>query len=701
MYDLSPFRFRFARPHCYLILAYLLLAAPPSLLTQSPSLPQLSEQSEHQRQPLQLRWRFELFAGLGINAHNNSPFGDDPPNLPSGAPAFEPSARVAPSIALSISPGEFRFAENWGLAAGLELAYLGLNGEFSSVETTSLIIQGIPVIGRNEHDVDLSLNAVSVMPWLELRYADFRLRAGPQVILFSDDQYDQSETILDPPLIEFDEGGRTRRIFNDNENIERDDVLLAAEFALAYDFFLDDRRRLAVSPEIGFQPGGFELSDQTDWSVRSTQFGLRLSWFGAAPPQPTVIRDSVYVRDTTSRIVADLDAETVVLQSRSESIRRDTLSPLRRRERTVIRESWLRRVPAPQELLVAALEAELIDAEGRRVSDVQLSMDLIEEEVLLPISLRWYNPSFPRNRYPLAAELMQERAFADRDLNVLDTIGRRLAADPQAGLTIRTQNALLPRELRKYLQDNWSVAPQQIVHLDAEPLGAFRDPGVRAQAQLSSNRDAILAPIHIRRRSAYSQEPLRLRMRPYVLAEAGLSSWRLRVRLFDSNTLPVFSQEGQTSPPPLIEWTINPEVLPAVLGPHQQLECSFVVVDSSGRAALGDPVRIRFRQLTHSDRLVGQQVRIGLNLDDSDPQAQLDAYAEILQRADSIALVGMFAPDGDPTRQARQLAQVREALAPYGKTAVQSSPGLLRNRASEPAAGGVAEHINLFWLIIR
>ncbi len=650
-------------------------------------------------EPLQLRWRFELFAGLGLYLHSGSPFGADAPNLPPGAPAFEPTFGSMPMIAAAVSPIEIHFSPDLSLSAGVEAAFGNYGTQFSSIETTSLIVQGVPTEGQNEHLVDLSMQALTLTAWLDLRAGNWHLRSGPQLLLATGHQYDQTETILAPDGAEFPEGGDSRVIDDDNHNLDLDETILGLDVALAYDVFLDEQRSLSISPEIHFQPRSFSLNGEIDWQVRVAHAGFRVAWSPAAPTPPTVLRDTLLLRDTTTRIAANLAAEVLELQNRTEIIERDTLSPLRIHERTVVSETWLRRIPAPAEHMVVALEAEFVGADGSVGASLALDMDQARERVIVPIAPLWHATDFPRERHLPNMEVLRELARPDRDLSVIDTIGRRMRELPDAGLTVGGADESVAAALRNYLSSAWSVDSARVV-FERSPA----DANTSVRARLSTGNPALLAPIELLRDVPRVRRPIAVRFTPFVFTENEIPRWRLYAHHALDTALTIFDIDGGGGPRDYI-WEIPTELMPAILSWDDAVVTRFAVYPDRAAQVQAEPVYIRFRQITTSNYTSGTQVRIGLDLQAGALERQIESHAELLREA---ALVGVIYPGAwtsDEKEKQSRLRRITAALKQYSNAAVQVSPGRMAREAqaggSQLVTGGTAEHVNTVWLVIQ
>lgn len=655
--------------------------------------------SDFSPEPLQLRWRFELFAGLGLYLHSGSPFGADAPNLPPGAPAFEPTFGSMPTIAAAVSPVEIHFSPDLSLSAGVEAAFGNFGTQFTSIETTSLIVQGVPTEGQNEHLVDLSMQALTLTAWLDLRAGNWHLRSGPQLLLATGHQYDQTETILAPDGSEFPEGGDSRVIDSDNHNLDLDQTILGLDLALSYEVFLDEQRRLSISPEIHFQPRSFSLRGETDWQVRVAQAGFRVAWSSAAPTPPTVLRDSVLLRDTTTQIFADLAAEVLELQSRTETVERDTLSPLRIHERTVISENWLRRIPAPEELLVVALEAEFVGADGSAGANLTLDMDQASELVFVPISPLWFAAEFPRERLLPDMEVLRERARPDLDLSVIDTIGRRMADMPDTRLTVVGADESVADFLRGQLGAAWSIDAERIIF---EPKRSAA--GDAPRARLSSDNPVLLAPLELLRDVPRVRRPISIRFAPFVYSENEIPRWRLYAHHAHDTALTIFDIVGGGQPQ-AYTWEIPTELMPAILSWEDAIVGRFEVNADRAEPVEAEPVYISFRQITTSNYTSGTQVRIGLDLQAGALERQIEIHANLLRKAALTGVIypGEWAAQGEETTE--RLQRITAALKQYSNAAVQVSPGRMAREAragdSQLVTDGTAEHVNTVWIVIQ
>jgi outer membrane protein OmpA-like peptidoglycan-associated protein/Mg-chelatase subunit ChlD len=224
-------------------------------------------------------------------------------------------------------------------------------------------------------------------------------------------------------------------------------------------------------------------------------------------------------------------------------------------------------------------------------------------------------------KYTLLPDLAATESFDDTQLrgvmekyrNVLNIIGKRLRANPEATITLVGCNANVGPEkgredlsksraeaVRAYLRYIWSIPAERIAvearNLPAAP-STSRNPEGQAEnrrVEILSDHPAILDTVQ----STYFQavtDTEKILLKPDVSAEAGINVWQ--VALYGDETQ-IGVQEGQGDPPAEIPFEVDAIGLDKLAG-FQTLAARMTITDKEGKTLekeSGDLVEVRYVQ---------------------------------------------------------------------------------------------------------
>lgn len=207
--------------------------------------------------------------------------------------------------------------------------------------------------------------------------------------------------------------------------------------------------------------------------------------------------------------------------------------------------------------------------------------------------------------------LIDRATFADSALprstlgiyyHLLHILGRRLASDPSAVLTVTgttdgievppAQQASLARAraeaIAAYLRAAWKVRPEQVIVATSSAPSIPSNPaypeGVveNRRAELSSSSPTLFGPIVHERFREYVVQRRRIALRMAELP-TGVQQWELRIRYRSTD---VGSRAGNGTPPELIAFELDSAALASVAGsvaPRDSLECEVWMHTASGQ----------------------------------------------------------------------------------------------------------------------
>lgn len=491
-------------------------------------------------------------------------------------------------------------------------------GHFSEVQQESVV--GIPQpFATIRHTVDASFAMLTAAPLLSYTaWKNLHLMAGPEIGLLLSGTAIQRETIEDPPGATWVESGTaSKELFNGSlGNPTR--FQLAVALGAGYNIPLTSSQSLVLVPEITASLPLGTLYGTESWSSASYKAGMSLLF----TPQPTplpIVRDTLYLRDTTARIVAALDTENIALDS--AQIFTEHLRSLNNvLYRTTIREHYVRNIPELKPLLSATIKASFVLENGEEAQAAKVTMEefIVNKYVpLLPYVFFDKGQAYLPPRYKRIApeqaetfDIHQQHHIEALDAyyQVLDILGQRMRAHPNAALfitgctaleddapTLAAQRAL---SVAQYLSENWHI-PASRLHTAArgipeKPSNMAQPEGVEEnrRVEFSSTEPQLFAPV-VLTDTIRTVDPPTVRFHRRLFTEAGIRHWSIII-MQRSNTLKII--QGKGTPPAIVDWSIgSDDIRPAA---SQPLEYVFAVVDSTGQSFTTPPSSILFEQLT-------------------------------------------------------------------------------------------------------
>lgn len=364
------------------------------------------------------------------------------------------------------------------------------------------------------------------------------------------------------------------------------------------------------------------------WTMGAIQAGISFQW-GEGSINP-VIRETIYERDTSS-VIVEGGQERLRLRSSESGLVTSEENGLVV-ERTVIHESYVREVPK-QAALKADVRVTGIDWDGKRQPAPTVVVEEFETETYHPLLPHIYFQNgaadLLQSRQTLltstkAADTWKETTLPNGALNIhanmLNVIGARLKANPQARLTVtgcvsnvgaekdNTELAMRrAKAVQTYLSTIWRIKADRIRvvarTLPEKPSSNDVEEGIaeNRRVELSASEPTILAPV-INRSITRSVNPPSLELQPLIDAPAGLRSWTMAIKR-NNSVLQQWTGESVTgeAPPPQ-QWRLSEQLLGESEIP---LKASIQAIDLEGRESTNEK-DITVRQITVKKKRVEQ-----------------------------------------------------------------------------------------------
>ncbi|MCS6966035.1 MAG: OmpA family protein [Candidatus Kapabacteria bacterium] len=525
-------------------------------------------------QPTQPVMRWGIMSGYGANLYS-AQF-QQLPGIPSCCPGFDGGRGTGVAVSLLAEAPWLPYAWLSG-----QLGYWTLSGDLWKQERIGNVAligaQGDTVVraAEVEHTLQALLGAIAADLGISSRFfGRFTARLGLTLGVLLQRYFRQHEQLVVPEGFVFAVEGSRRRNEYEGTIPNTPLALLGASFAVGYSLPVGQAWELV--PTLHYAIFLNNLSS-VSWKPSALRFGATVLYTVYPPLEP--LRDTVYLRDTTTVAIIGLTQETVVLHSRHR--RTDTLMAEGRAwYRTTVKETWHRRVPKPP-ILLPKVDLALPDASA-------LVVEELEQEEALPLLPYIFFPEGSaeleqtrmRLLTPQEAEGFDEHRLPINTLQVyyhlLNVVGKRLQRFPAAELTItgcvnnvgvEFNNVGLARRraeaVRDYFVRVWNIEPRRVqvrARLLPEVPSNPEVPDGREENQrveLSANLPEILAPLFLAE-VGYVATPAMLYLRSAVQAETTLARWQLAVT---HGGEVLYSRQGEGVPPLETAFRVRPELL--------------------------------------------------------------------------------------------------------------------------------------------
>jgi outer membrane protein OmpA-like peptidoglycan-associated protein len=487
----------------------------------------------------ELRPRYGLFAGVGINMHASS--FTQLPNVPSCCPGYGSDVDIVPSV---MGVAYWPIASN--ILLGGRVGYAPLSGTLTRDEATRVMQGGTVVDGTFRHTIKATLNAIALEPSASWNAFDHLfVDAGLRLSYMFAPTYAQAETIVNPAnggtyvdASGTDTRSRTRNVYAGD--LATSSIHLALTASLRYEVPLNAENSLLLAPDVGVAYGMTSIAN-VDWSVHPFHAGLTLLW------QPQTTPEQHLGTPGTA-------------PTPSVPVLPSTLAAL---------------VPSPKMLDVGLGLYSVRDDGGLDTLEKIVVDETISEQItaMLPMVFFERGSDAVPERYGLQAST-PAASFSERSLfgksaldvyhNIVDIVGSRMREHPRATLTltgaimpdsVETAASGLARRRAEHLRDvfvqRWGIDVSRIIVRDRElpeqPSSVKHEDG-RAEnrrVDLASNDPFILDLLRLEDTLRTVTTP-DVVIRPAILSDTTITSWSFTC-IADGKLLT--AQHGMGQPP--------------------------------------------------------------------------------------------------------------------------------------------------------
>jgi len=467
-----------------------------------------------------------------------------------------------------------------------------------------------------QHFLGSTINTLGFEPTVALKFlGGFYSRVGVNASYVLAGNFTQRETIQTPENVVFQNSGKSIRNEGSGEIPDKNSFQFSAVIGISYEVPIGGGS--FIEPDIRYALPITNIAG-VSWKIGSLQVGASLKFPIYPTPNITLVKDTVYKRDTSVTATLGL-AKTRITKQKTEvdvrTVREGTID----HQTTTIIENFLKEVPLNSkfELSIAAFGVE---KNGVRQPNPTIRIEEIETEEGFPLLPHVFfiegstmlSQTDVHQLTPEKAAQFNEEQLPRNTLEIykdmLNIIGSRMQRYPSAAITITgTKNTIntdkttpnLSRDraetVRTYLQNAWSIAPERIniaaQNLPSNAANNTADDGQveNRRAEISSNEPELLKPV-ILREIARSATPPYIELQPKVVSDSGIKTWNMRVAQ-DGEELRAYQGSGL---PTTQRWDILEKPQPMVESP---VSVTLEAVDALGIKKSVDTT-ITVRQLT-------------------------------------------------------------------------------------------------------
>jgi hypothetical protein len=231
-----------------------------------------------------LLWSATVSASGNVNQHRAEFSGL--PGVPSCCPKYSDGSGIGLAVG-----GKFAVPIHRTMFAEMRVNFTTLNGTFTARQNQIIDNNGIAT-GIFEHTIDTKIALLSFEPTVSVvLWKSFQLHGGLSIGAVTSATYIQTETLLSPSDVVFENDSRVRNRFSDN--ISQVPVLQASLIgSLTYSIPITTDRTFSATPEITYTYGLTNFVSTSDlWKINSLRIGLGITYnFQKSPPLGTDIQ---------------------------------------------------------------------------------------------------------------------------------------------------------------------------------------------------------------------------------------------------------------------------------------------------------------------------------------------------------------------------------------------------------------------------
>ncbi len=544
---------------------------------------------------------FGIFANYGLNMHT-ADF-NMLKDIPNCCPDFESGSGTEIGLGLLY---EYRLESKFSL--GMRLGLTNLSGELSSIEQTTVMIDNAYGDGEFEHIMNGKFTVVGLTPMLIYNATErLKIHAGFKYNFVLTSTFDQVEKIKTPENkgTFVDENGedthlRTRNEYS-GEIPEAKSSSMAVSLGVGYEFPLNKKNTLRLTPEVFYNYGLSEMVSETSWKIARLEGGFSIKYVPEkSEDKPERIKE-IYQIDTVkigngqylARVVRGKDLISTKQEEKDNEIinyqyvsRMDTAIYQTENPNAFQKDIAEGSKDPSSYKIKTSVDLFALEEDGTK-SDTPTF--IVEEFVSHKINPLLKYIFFEENSSQLDKKYVQLAAneidkfyidslfkydIIDIYYNILNVIGQRLQKHTNADLTLTGCNADFGSEenntqlsrkraesIKEYLTTVWNIKPNRI-KIETRNLPKYaslpKDENDKAEenrrVEINSNMPEIVEYLSINNIERKVNPPKAI-IELDIEAEAEIANWKLTAK--QSGTDREFTKEGSGTPPKEIIWNFE------------------------------------------------------------------------------------------------------------------------------------------------
>ena len=574
---------------------------------------------------------------------------------------------------------------------GARLALLTQPFSMTTPEPTRVIVNGNAQDGAFEHRLTGNLVTLGLEPLIAVRlFSSAYIHIGGRLAIFLSSSYEQRDVITLPEGTGtfLNANGTDSRKRTRNEyagTVPETSLQISPMVGVSYELPLNNEGTLLLVPEAFYQLGVMSVMSDSSWKASSFRAGIALKWSPAASKQQQPV-------DPTREPAPDITSTPIPAPG----------PPVTRAPIT------------PANVLTASLTVNGVDAVGIEAPIAKFVVEEYSSTLMTPL-LPYVFFDENSDRIPLRYQTLRSSMASSFDIDrnnssdklttyhhLLNVVGKRMQMYPNAKIVVTGNNMDVRDEkgntqlsqrraesVKRYLTDVWGIADNRITTdarlLPSKAANTLTQDGSEEnrRAELFSSDASIMAPI-ITSDTLRTSNPPAMRLRPTLVATAGVASWKLTA-MQNNNTLRVF--QGVGSIPAMITWSLDDEQS-SIPRNDVPVRLMLTVVDNMGATATTNAtlnvelITIRRKKEERKgDKIVDRFSLILFDVRSSDLETEhngaLDIIRQHIEPTSTITITGYTDRLGE-ARFNQQLAESRSAavaIALKAKTAVTKGIG--------------------------
>ena len=220
--------------------------------------------------------RYGVYAHFNLNMYNTD--FKELPGIPNCCPKFERGTGTGGKFGLS-----YYWALTHNIAVNIRAEYNIFNARLEALQYDQVILNDELQVIEFEHSIDIGMNMISFQPMFTYRPIEkINLHAGISPFYILNLSYDQVETLIDPEVGTFKEGGRERnKVAGDINDYTK--LIFFISLGISYDLPLNTSSTFLISPEIFFHRGLNNILPDYTWTTQQFTIGISIKYFPAVP----------------------------------------------------------------------------------------------------------------------------------------------------------------------------------------------------------------------------------------------------------------------------------------------------------------------------------------------------------------------------------------------------------------------------------